>query len=214
MTVEPQPATAANRAASAPSPGIVREVLFSERLKREQLIAALVGAVLLYILVTVHAHFSSDDATQSFDQRMYIRSSRAFAAGDLDPQLHWYPLLYSLAGAAFAPLLPQALFFFVNLLCSVIGAVLFVRLCAVFKLSRGVSIAFGDQPDHAGGTVLPIRGAVEHDPRRGLDDRLPDHRGRAAAAGEAGGAVPCRVRVAGAADPAGRCATAGRSPSR
>ena len=37
----------------------------------------------------------------SWDQSNYLRSAQAFAAGRLDPSLHWYPLGYALIGAPF-----------------------------------------------------------------------------------------------------------------
>ncbi len=69
------------------------------------------------------------------DQWKYVASARAFAAGDLDPHRHWYPLLYPLALGAFMwlPLLFAAAA--VNLICYVLTYLGFREVAARFGLS-------------------------------------------------------------------------------
>ena len=68
------------------------------------------------------------------DQKAYLASSRAFLHFDLNPDLHWYPLLYPLAGAPFAwmpaPYVP------INTLCYVLVFVGFRRICARFDVGN------------------------------------------------------------------------------
>src|SRR4051794_27866234 len=49
------------------------------------------------------------------DQVRYIASARAFAAGDLDPARHWFPLGYGLLGAPFVRGWKQHPYFLVDL---------------------------------------------------------------------------------------------------
>lgn len=51
------------------------------------------------------------------DQTLYIRSARALAAGQLDPALHYYPLLYPLLGLPFLHVWPSQPFFVADLAC-------------------------------------------------------------------------------------------------
>lgn len=51
------------------------------------------------------------------DQALYVRSASALAAGNLDPALHYYPLLYPLLGTPFLRVWPSQPFFFVDLVC-------------------------------------------------------------------------------------------------
>ncbi len=69
-----------------------------------------------------------------FDQGQYLRSLRAFAALDLRPSEHWYPLGYPLLGAPFASALPSEPFLLVDLACllaSFAGFVAFARGCRI-----------------------------------------------------------------------------------
>jgi hypothetical protein len=52
-----------------------------------------------------------------FDQSMYLRAARAFAAFDVNPDLHWYPPGFALLGAPFTQSLPGNPYFFVDLAC-------------------------------------------------------------------------------------------------
>ena len=52
-----------------------------------------------------------------WDQGRYIELARAFAAGDLAPERHWYPLGYALLGAPFVKIWPAHPFFVVNIFC-------------------------------------------------------------------------------------------------
>ena len=67
------------------------------------------------------------------DQALYVRSATALAAGNLDPALHYYPLLYPLLGVPFLRLWPSQPFFFVNLACYLLA----------FHGFRSVARAFG-----------------------------------------------------------------------
>ncbi len=69
-----------------------------------------------------------------FDQGQYLRSLRAFAALDLRPGEHWYPLGYALLGAPFVGVLPRDPFLLVDLACllaSFAGCVAFARGCGI-----------------------------------------------------------------------------------
>ena len=69
-----------------------------------------------------------------FDQGRYLRSLRAFAALDLRPSEHWYPLGYPLLGVPFASVLPRDPFLLVDLACllaSFAGFVTFARRCGI-----------------------------------------------------------------------------------
>jgi hypothetical protein len=74
------------------------------------------------------------------DQGLYVRSASALAAGNLDPALHYYPLLYPVLGLPFLTVWPSQPFFFANLACYLLA----------FHGFRGVGRAFG----------LPLWGAV------------------------------------------------------
>jgi hypothetical protein len=52
-----------------------------------------------------------------WDQGAYLRSTTAFAHGDLSPASHWYPLLYPLLAVPFLLLLPYNPFLLLDLLC-------------------------------------------------------------------------------------------------
>jgi hypothetical protein len=62
------------------------------------------------------------------DQGKYLRAAQAWAAGRLDPDLHWYFPGYPLLGAAFLPLTPGQPFYLVDLLCLLVFGALFVQL--------------------------------------------------------------------------------------
>lgn len=57
-----------------------------------------------------------------WDQSQYLKSARAFAEGNLQPNQHWYVLGYPLLGAPFVNLFPRDPFFVVNLLSVVVFA--------------------------------------------------------------------------------------------
>lgn len=121
--------------------GLLQDVLFSERLKRERIAGAIFAALAIYVITTIHQDFIRDYGADYFDQRRYLISVEAFAAGNLSPERHWYPLLYSLVGALFYPVLPSAPFFFVNLFSCVITALMFVRICSTFEVPTTAGIA-------------------------------------------------------------------------
>lgn len=58
---------------------------------------------------------ASNDWYGWWDQGQYFKSARAFAAGDLAPESHWYAPGYALLAAVFVPLLPRNPFLLVNL---------------------------------------------------------------------------------------------------
>jgi hypothetical protein len=67
------------------------------------------------------------------DQSLYIRSTAALAAGNFDPALHYYPLLYPLLGLPFLTVWPSQPFFVADLACYLLA----------FAGFRGVTRAFG-----------------------------------------------------------------------
>lgn len=67
------------------------------------------------------------------DQALYVRSAAALAAGNLDPAVHYYPLLYPLLGLPFLSVWPSQPFFFVDLACYLLA----------FAGFRSVARAFG-----------------------------------------------------------------------
>lgn len=73
------------------------------------------------------------------DQRLYLESARAFAALDLDPARHWYPLLYPLTGAPFAwmpaPFVPA------NIACYAAAFAGFRSIAARFGLGPAAALA-------------------------------------------------------------------------
>jgi hypothetical protein len=76
-----------------------------------------------------------------FDQSKTLRSAVAFAHGDLNPADHWYPLGYSMLGAAFARPVPTHAFFFVDLAALLLAFVAFCRFAAHAGLGRRWSVA-------------------------------------------------------------------------
>ncbi|MEP9360273.1 hypothetical protein [Sphingomonas sp. KR3-1] len=71
------------------------------------------------------------------DQKQYLMSARALLHFDLNPDQHWYPLLYPLAGAPFAwaptPFVP------INLLCYAAAFWGFLRIAARFGVGNYAS---------------------------------------------------------------------------
>lgn len=67
------------------------------------------------------------------DQALYVRSASALAAGNFDPAVHYYPLLYPLIGTPFLSVWPSQPFFFVDLACYLLA----------FAGFRSVARAFG-----------------------------------------------------------------------
>lgn len=67
------------------------------------------------------------------DQALYGRSASALAAGNLNPAVHYYPLLYPLLGMPFLRVWPSQPFFFVDLACYLLA----------FAGFRGVARGFG-----------------------------------------------------------------------
>ena len=67
------------------------------------------------------------------DQALYVRSASALAAGNFDPAVHYYPLLYPLLGMPFLQAWPSQPFFFVDLACYLLA----------FAGFRSVARAFG-----------------------------------------------------------------------
>ena len=106
---------------------MLREIVTADRFERHRFAAAVVFFAALYVLATIKQASATSYGASWFDQGMYLRSARAFAAGDLDPRLHWYPPLYSLLAAPFVGLLPSAPFFAVNLAGFALAVVMFLR---------------------------------------------------------------------------------------
>lgn len=99
--------------------------------------AAIGGMLALTTLAYIwaHQHHSAVVRNPSFpgwwdwnDQGKYLTAARAWAAGRLDPALHWYFPGYPLLGAAFFPLMPGQPFYLVDLLCLLAFGALFVQL--------------------------------------------------------------------------------------
>ncbi|WP_010185225.1 hypothetical protein [Sphingomonas sp. PAMC 26605] len=67
------------------------------------------------------------------DQALYVRSASALAAGNFDPAVHYYPLLYPLLGMPFLSVWPSQPFFCVDLACYLLA----------FAGFRSVARAFG-----------------------------------------------------------------------
>ena len=129
---------------------LLREIVTADRFERHRFAAAVVFFAALYVLATIKQASATSYGASWFDQGMYLRSARAFAAGDLDPRLHWYPPLYSLLAAPFVGLLPSAPFFAVNLAGFALAVVMFLRIARAFEVPQWIAI-----PSLAVGLLAP-----------------------------------------------------------
>lgn len=75
-----------------------------------------------------------------WDQGQYLRSTIAFAHGNLSPDEHWYPLLYPLLAAPFLPLLPDNPFLPVDLICVALTAQSVTRVGLHLGISRRIAL--------------------------------------------------------------------------
>ena len=73
-----------------------------------------------------------------FDQGMYLRATQAWAAGQLDPALHWYFPGYPLLAAPFLAVTPIDPFIVPDVLCLGLAGLSFVALCARLVPRPGV----------------------------------------------------------------------------
>ncbi|WP_404338260.1 hypothetical protein AB2M62_04960 [Sphingomonas sp. MMS12-HWE2-04] len=97
-----------------------------------------VGAIFTLALVNVKLFAGAGPWWRGWaDQKAYLASARGFAALDLDPALHWYPLIYPLLGAPFAWL--AAPFVPANIACFGLAFLGFRRVCARFDVSGGAA---------------------------------------------------------------------------
>lgn len=69
------------------------------------------------------------------DQGNYLKSTIAFAKGDLSASAHWFPLGYSLLGVPFAFAAPNHPYLIPNALCLLVSAALWARICTWFGFS-------------------------------------------------------------------------------
>jgi hypothetical protein len=76
-----------------------------------------------------------------FDQSKTLRSAIALAHGDLNPADHWYPLGYSILGAAFARPVPTHAFFFVDLAALLLAFAAFCRFAGHAGIGRWCGVA-------------------------------------------------------------------------
>jgi hypothetical protein len=74
------------------------------------------------------------------DQAQYLKSTLAFARGDLSPSEHWYPLLYSALAVPFVPLLPRNPFLPLDILCAAWIAQSVTRVGYHLQIRRGTSL--------------------------------------------------------------------------
>jgi hypothetical protein len=75
-----------------------------------------------------------------WDQGQYLRSSIAFAHGNLAPEEHWYPLLYPLLAAPFLPLLPDDPFLPLDLFCVALTAQSVMRVGLHLGIARRIAL--------------------------------------------------------------------------
>lgn len=120
--------------------GLLREVVTADRFERHRHAAALWFFAALYVLATVKQSSATSYGASWFDQGMYLRSARAFAAGNLDPGLHWYPPLYSLLAAPLVGLLPSAPFVAVNFAGFALAIVMFLRIAKSFEIRQWIAV--------------------------------------------------------------------------
>lgn len=79
-----------------------------------------------------------------WDQGKYIQSARAFAAGSLAPDSHWYPPGYALTAALFAKWMGTHPFFFPNLFFLIASTWIFIRIVQFVGLIKfWALLAFG-----------------------------------------------------------------------
>ena len=71
-----------------------------------------------------------------WDQGEYLRAARAWAHGDLNPDLHWYFPGYPILGALFYRLMPAHPFFLPDALLLVLALYLFVEICGALDVDR------------------------------------------------------------------------------
>ncbi|HWG79225.1 MAG TPA: hypothetical protein VN681_05590 [Stellaceae bacterium] len=71
-----------------------------------------------------------------WDQGEYLRAARAWADGDLNPDLHWYFPGYPILGALFCRLMPAHPFFLPDALLLVLALYLFVEICGALDVDR------------------------------------------------------------------------------
>ncbi len=76
-----------------------------------------------------------------YDQKKYLDSAQAFAAGDLAPESHYYPTGYALLAAPFTAVMRADPFAVIDVLCLVGSLWAFVRLCEALGISRAVGAA-------------------------------------------------------------------------
>jgi hypothetical protein len=82
-----------------------------------------------YRLHPAHPHIQGDIGWWAwFDQSWYFSGAKAWAAGNLDPELHLYLPGYSLLGAIFVPVFSVHAYAAVNLLCLLTSLWLFSRI--------------------------------------------------------------------------------------
>lgn len=74
------------------------------------------------------------------DQAHYLRSTLAFARGDLSPSVHWYPLLYSALATPLVPLLPKNPFLPLDILCVAPVAQSVTRVAGHIDIRRGPAL--------------------------------------------------------------------------
>lgn len=74
-----------------------------------------------------------------WDQSLYLRSAQALGRLVLSPDVHWYPLGYSLLGAPWTRIVPTHPFFFVNLLALLGAFFCFLRIGRALGVRDGTA---------------------------------------------------------------------------
>lgn len=99
----------------------------------------MIGAV-MYIAAAIFMYSAIEFEPGWFDQTKYLESARGFAAASLAPDLHWYPLLYSLSAAPFVPLIPSAPFAVPNLIAFLAILYALLRIWSSLRLPVGAGV--------------------------------------------------------------------------
>src|SRR5689334_11034220 len=71
-----------------------------------------------------------------WDQSNYLKSARAFAVGNLNPDMHWNPPGYALLAAPLQRFSAGHAFFFVDGLCLLSVAYCYIRICSYYNIGK------------------------------------------------------------------------------